>query len=650
MFTGAPSQCVMYRLFSCITEQHDLRLVALAGLICLFACYTGLDLLARARDLVRGRSLAWSWAAAIVFGSGIWATHFVAELAYLPGFPIGYDVGLTALSFAAAIVLTWLGMRIVLHCGAALLGGSMVGAAAGTMHYIGMAALRAPAEMHWSPAYVLASIVIAIGLAAPAMRVLVTISSVWGRSSAALLLVLAIVGLHFTGMAAIVLEPNPVIAVPDAVVNPDLLAFAVAAVTIVIILLGISGMLVDNRLAWQAAREAAHLRESEARLRHSERHLARAQALAEIGSFEWNRETGTVTWSDNLYAIYGVKQGAFEITRENVLALVHPDDRARVADADRASAVGDIASAFEYRVVRPSGECRYVVAEREAIRDDRGALIGLFGTVRDVSVTKAAEAHKRELESQLQHSQRLEALGTLAGGIAHDLNNTMVPVVALSKLLTKHFPPESREFKNLQTISSAGAHARDLVQQILAFSRKNTPSRRSADLALLMREMQPMLRALVPATIRIEASISAVPTIFADAGQIHQVVMNLVVNAAQAIGSAMGTITIVLAAEPDLRRGPSDVGTPADRMIHLSVRDTGCGMDETTQAHIFEPFFTTKNVGEGTGLGLAVVHGVVTEHGGRVTVESRIAAGTCFHVYLPVPSAAAKAQHPNAAA
>jgi PAS domain S-box-containing protein len=497
----------MLRILGSITGQHDLRLVALAGAICLFACYTGLDLLARARDLARGRSVIWSWVAAIVFGSGIWATHFVAELAYRPGLPVSYDVGLTGFSLAVALALSGLGMMIVLRRGALLLGGGIVGAAAGAIHYVGMAALRAPATMLWQPGYVLASVAVAVGLAALAMHVQSRGSTVRRRAGAAALLVLAIVGMHFTGMAAIVLEANPLIIVPDAVAAPGVVAIAVAAVTIVIILLGISGLVVDNKLAWQAARAAARLRESEERLHQSERHLARGQVLAEIGTFEWNQATGRVVWSDNLYDIYGVDKAHFAITRENVQALVHPDDRARLAEADRLWLAGRAASTFEYRILRPSGECRHLITEREGILDEKGGVVALFGAVRDVTAVKAAERRQRELESRLQHSQRLEALGTLAGGIAHDLNNTMVPVVVLAKLLTKHFLPGSREYTNLQTIQVAGSHARELMQQVLSFSRIHTPSKVAVDLAELLREMRPMLRALVPSTIRIDEAI-----------------------------------------------------------------------------------------------------------------------------------------------
>jgi signal transduction histidine kinase len=167
------------------------------------------------------------------------------------------------------------------------------------------------------------------------------------------------------------------------------------------------------------------------------------------------------------------------------------------------------------------------------------------------------------------------------------------------------------------------------VRQILAFSRKDAPTRDAVDFAALARETFKMLRASLPATVELNEAIDDLPRVLADPAQLHQIVVNLMVNAAQAIGNEMGKITIKLAAAP-----LGALGTAAP-CVHLSVSDTGCGMDEATQQRIFEPFFTTKGVGEGTGLGLSVVHGIVTGHGGRITVTSAPGAGTRFDVLLP---------------
>jgi PAS domain S-box-containing protein len=255
-----------------------------------------------------------------------------------------------------------------------------------------------------------------------------------------------------------------------------------------------------------------------------------------------------------------------------------------------------------------------------------GGRVGLWTDVTDI---KRAEAERRRLEAQLQHSQRLEALGTLAGGAAHEINNALVPVVALAKLMAAKFPEDSRERRNLMTMLAGAERSRDLVKQILAFSRKDEQEdrRESVDIAAVLRDALRLMRATVPTTIRLWDEIAAVPPVTGDANQLHQVIVNLVTNAAQAIGDAHGTITLGVRAEAD------------GAALRLWVADTGCGMDEATKARIFEPFFTTKDVGEGTGLGLSVVHGIITEHGGRIEVESERGCGTRFDILLPLRAA-----------
>jgi signal transduction histidine kinase len=269
------------------------------------------------------------------------------------------------------------------------------------------------------------------------------------------------------------------------------------------------------------------------------------------------------------------------------------------------------------------------------LRDDRWMLVayrrlpgdGKVGLWTDITAIKRADEKHRRLEEQLHHAQRLESLGTLAGGVAHELNNTLVPVVALSKVVLRHLPESSRDRANLQTIVQASDRARDLVKQILAFSRKQELRRETFDPAVIAAEALSMLRASMPASIRLEQAFAAAALLQGDPGQLHQVIVNLVTNAMHAIGAAQGTITVSLETEPD------------GAHVRLSVSDTGCGMDEATRARIFEPFFTTKVVGQGTGLGLAVVHGIVTSHGGRIEVESAPGKGTRVSLLFPMRSA-----------
>jgi PAS domain S-box-containing protein len=249
---------------------------------------------------------------------------------------------------------------------------------------------------------------------------------------------------------------------------------------------------------------------------------------------------------------------------------------------------------------------------------------GRVGVWTDISAVKLAEEEKRRLEEQLHHSQRLEGLGTLAGGAAHEINNSLVPVIALTKVVLGRAAEDSKDRRSLSLVLRGAERARELVSQILAFSRKAEHRQESIDVAAVVGEALRLLSATVPSSIRLEQEIAPVPAVLGDANQLHQVIVNLVANAAQAIGETPGVITIRL---EDL---------PAEHALRLSVADTGCGMSEATKTRIFEPFFTTKEVGKGTGLGLAVVHGIIKDHGGTIAVESTEGVGTRFDIVLPV--------------
>ncbi len=391
---------------------------------------------------------------------------------------------------------------------------------------------------------------------------------------------------------------------------------------------GIAGLRVD----------ITALKQVQASLRESRAKLNQAQRVARTGSVWRDFAKDFAEWSDETYRIFGVDRDTFVHSPENFLALVHPDDRAVVHASMTESERGVAPLPLQYRIIRPDGAERWVYREAELIYDETGRLLGRMSTYKDDTDQREAERRQAELEGQLRHSQRLEALGNLAGGIAHDLNNTLVPILALSQLGMRRLPPGSAEHRDLETIAQAGAHARDLVKQILAFSRKEPAVTREIDLAELVRHALTLLRASIPTTIRIVEAIETVPPVQGDPSQLNQVVMNLVTNAAQAIGDQIGTLTVTVA-RSSRRLAPSDAkktSVAAPGSVRLSIADTGYGIAPGHIDHVFEPYFTTKEVGQGTGLGLAVVHGIVVGHGGRIECRSKLGEGSEFSVWLPV--------------
>jgi two-component system cell cycle sensor histidine kinase/response regulator CckA len=304
---------------------------------------------------------------------------------------------------------------------------------------------------------------------------------------------------------------------------------------------------------------------------------------------------------------------------------------------------------LEHRVLSKSGAVLWLHVSRISLRDRDGAIIGYRGTAFDITQRKQAEAAHAELEAQIRESQKMEAIGTLAGGIAHDFNNIIAAILGNVNLARQDLSPASPALESLDEIHKAASRARDLVRQILSFSRREKTQYKPTTLAPIVNETARMLRALLPARVAIDAHCATnAPDVSADASQIQQVIINLATNAMQAMSGQPGHVRISLdLAKPDESILAKHASLQAlfkqhpDGLVRLAVSDNGPGMDEAVQCRIFEPFFTTKPVGEGTGLGLAVVHGIAQGHQGVVVVDSQIGVGTQFTLYLPPSPTAA---------
>jgi PAS domain S-box-containing protein len=312
----------------------------------------------------------------------------------------------------------------------------------------------------------------------------------------------------------------------------------------------------------------------------------------------------------------------------------NPNDRARILEEiGKKGYVCD----FEVLLKKKSGDLVPTSVSAKLILDQQGRPIGLAGTLRDVSHRKQAEREKLRLEEQLRQSQKMEAIGLLAGGIAHDLNNLLAPIFGYAEMLQAEMPSEDSRRNDLGEIVKAGERARRLIQQLMTFGRKQTLEMTPIDLNLVMAELSSRVRQALRENIQLEVNLGALSgMVRADREQFEQIIMNLTFNAQDAMpkggrlvlstAEAQGTEADMVK-HPELKRRPHLV---------LRVQDTGIGMTRSALAHLFEPFYTTKEVGKGSGLGLAAAYGMVRQHDGQITVDSELGKGTRFAIYLPL--------------
>ncbi|OFW52422.1 MAG: hypothetical protein A2146_01170 [Actinobacteria bacterium RBG_16_67_10] len=320
----------------------------------------------------------------------------------------------------------------------------------------------------------------------------------------------------------------------------------------------------------------------------------------------------------------------------------HPDERAQLM---RLTAQPDQipSSGFDVRIVRPDGSVRQLRSRAFPVRDAAGTAVGLVGVSADITDLRAAE-------NQLLHAQKMEAVGRLAGGVAHDFNNVLTVILSYAQMLLQDFPPGDPRAADIGQIVEAVRRAQGLTRQLLAFSRQQVVQPVVLDPNAAIRSVEKMLRRLIGEDIEFVLQLSEVAgSLRADAGHFEQVLMNLAVNARDAMPQG-GRLTIAAAAQTVDTEGAQALGLPAaGSWVVISIADTGMGMTPEVRSRIFEPFFTTKDPGRGTGLGLATVYGIVRLSGGHVTVDSALGAGTVFRIYFPrleaeAPAAALQAE------
>ena len=397
---------------------------------------------------------------------------------------------------------------------------------------------------------------------------------------------------------------------------------------------------IERKQSAEALRDANEILEQRVQQRTAElqtanQRLKLAQQAGKIGTFEWNIPNGSMTWTAELEALYGLPEGGFSGHWQDWIVQIHPSDQEEVRQALRhvAETVPGLNLELnqEFRIVDAAGKQHWILAKGRVFQDDHCQPLKLIGVQIDITDKKA-------LEDQFLHAQRLESLGTLASGIAHDLNNILTPVLSVAELLPIQQPDLNETSHKLLALLDSSAHRGiDLVQQILAFARGDESEHQvSLQPNELLQEVAQIIEQTLPKSIAIVQQLpDELWSVMADATQLHQVFVNLCVNARDAMPDG-GLLTLRgenmelddaiaaqhLAAEP----GP---------YVVLTVADTGTGIDPAVIHRLFDPFFTTKAVGEGTGLGLSAVAGIVQRHRGFVDVESELGEGSCFRVFLP---------------
>jgi PAS domain S-box-containing protein len=410
-------------------------------------------------------------------------------------------------------------------------------------------------------------------------------------------------------------------------------AVRLGARTLVVSLLGILTMLA-------LLRQLRRVETGERALRDSEQRYALAMEGANEGHWDWDIASDHLFLSPKMKMWAGQRADNAIATRAEWRAqvVIHPDDVPRFDTTVKDHFEGRTPRyECEYRVRQPDGQWRWLVSRGRCLRDATGAPYRFVGSTLDITAEKQAQTDNQRLEAQLRQSQKMEAIGTLAGGIAHDFNNILGAILGYGELAHQQSAEGSALRRYLDNILNAAGRAKSLVDRILGFSRSGLGERVPVHVQSVTEETLELLAASLPAGIRLEQSLRAGnAAVIGDATQLHQVVMNLCTNALHAMerGGVLGVVLerIDLTEARSLSRGTVAPGPH----LRLTVSDTGTGIPPRVYERMFDPFFTTKGVGEGTGLGLSVVHGIVTDLGGAIEVTTRAGQGTRFEIWLPV--------------
>ena len=379
---------------------------------------------------------------------------------------------------------------------------------------------------------------------------------------------------------------------------------------------------------------ARHKEDEEALRRSEEKFKTIANYTVDWES--WFGPDGKYLWvNPDVERITGYSADEVLAMPDFISVIIAREDRDSFLQHFQSALTGTRGDNFRIRYLHKNGSKLWLSVSWQSVFDTQDNFLGIRTSSRDITAVKQAEEERSNLEKQLFEAQKMEAIGTLAGGIAHDFNNILSGIMGYAELAALQ-TEESLRSKNIQQILFAAERARNLVKQILAFSRHVGQDKKPMDLQTVVQEALKLLHATIPTTIEIRHELTDQPAIIdADYTQMHQVILNICTNAAHEMGEKGGVIGVRLTREYISDEQAIEVHLKPGSYIKLSISDTGQGIDPAIIHRIFDPFFTTKKIGEGTGLGLSVVYGIVKNHDGVVQVESRPGQGATFHICLP---------------
>ncbi|MCH8171961.1 MAG: PAS domain S-box protein [Proteobacteria bacterium] len=612
-------------------------LVFLSVVIAFFASYVALCLADRIRAVEHARMrFVWFGFGGLIMGSGVWAMHFIGMLAVSLPVPIRYDATITALSIVPAVLASGVALYILSlrDFGKTQLvtGGLIMGAGVGIMHYFGMSAMQMAAVVYYDPVIFVASFLVAflLGIFALGIRQMMakrfpTVSKVRVTLVAALLMGVAIAGMHYTAMAAANFVPIDVPTDYSGGTDPLILAGVVAG-AILIILFG------TIAIAYLNARfKAAGL------LKQREVYLNTIEDTMVDGLVVIN-QTGIIQ-SVNKAALEIFGYSEKELIDKNILILMRGKYYAK-HDADLSNYIKNDKTYIQDTSLR---EIQAFTKNGQAVDIEMAINKTKFNgetlyvhSLRDISQRKKAEAIAEKANEELRQAQKMEAIGNLAGGIAHDFNNLLTAIKGSFSLMKMDGKCEDEETRDLIELGQNAANrGADLTHRLLAFSRKQTLKPTLVDINELVKEFFPLIKRTLGATTTIEINLmDRAGHIEIDPHQLENSLLNLAINAHHAMPE--GGHLIIETKDQEVTKSQSKQNKiKAGKYIVLSVSDNGCGMPPMVRDKIFEPFFTTKPKGEGTGLGLSMVYGFVKQSDGYIRVTSELGVGTTFKIYLP---------------